>query len=74
MNCLFDTSLVFRQLGSMQGSLAIPFIMSGGLNGQQSDYLQYLLLKTESTCDAATNALKYMMITTVLASRLTKYN
>ncbi|CBY14909.1 unnamed protein product [Oikopleura dioica] len=57
-------ALFMTQFQSMQGSLAIPFLMTGAANGQQSDYLQYLLLKTQNTCEAAKNALTLMMMTT----------
>lgn len=52
----------------MQGSLAIPFLMTGAGNGQPSDYLQYLLLKTANTCESAKNALTLMMMITVRSS------
>ncbi|CAG5098817.1 Oidioi.mRNA.OKI2018_I69.XSR.g16002.t1.cds [Oikopleura dioica] len=60
-----DPNVLFMtQYGSMQGSLAIPFLMAGGGNGQSADYLQYLLLKNSDTCDDATKALTYMMMFT----------
>merc|ERR1712037_484937 len=58
-------ALFMTQFQSMQGSLAIPFLMTGAGNNQQSDYLQYLLLKTANTCEAAKNALTLMMMITV---------